>query len=212
MERLDFLEAQGLFTQAHRDLKERFGDTLEGVSLATSQTGPTPMFREQGDTVYVSPVGALALASGATLQRSAHPTVFTLDGGTYTPGAVFTERTGWHPTVPFSLEEIERYAQDEADAGLFLKHFQTSVGSSFAGWSSWAHLGSLSNPDPAMLLNLLALNLRSMYDPWFKPSRQMRDQFNWFERLEKRSVRKADNPYQDWMHPVARRMLKFFTA
>ena len=143
MERLEFLEAQGFFTEAHQGLAEKLTDVLEGVTLAASTPTPTPMFREDGDTVYASPIGALALATGATLQRSAHPTVFTLDGGTYTPGAAFTERTGWHPTVPFSLEEIERYAQNEADAGLFMSNCPASTiladlsSISFAGSPPW---------------------------------------------------------------------------
>ena len=72
----------------------------DDVILISGQKTLPPLLQEKNHRLYVSPLGAISLASGGAIGRTATESMLTLDGGSYLPGPTFTERLGFDPAVP----------------------------------------------------------------------------------------------------------------
>ena len=207
MDRQELLSQQGLYTDAHRKIQERLEPILEDTTVKSGDGQLAPLMTEHGDFA-VSPLGAIVLASGANVGRTPDPGVYALDDGVYLPGPAFQERTGLHPTIPFSLAEISQYAGDDPDAQFFQQQYQAAGGGDWDGWTTVAHLATM-NVNPMIVANLMALSLRSMYDPYFRAPKALRREIARFEKIEKRQADRLVSP-EDWMPPPARRLMRFF--
>ena len=201
------LEGQGLFLKSHKALVDKLTDVLS-YPLASPSFTMQPMLQETGGQLTVTPLGALTLASGAAVTRSSDPRVYTLDEGVFLPGPSFSKRLGWKPQVPFDLREINDLGATNQEAQLFINSYRNAGGPSWGGWTSVAHLGSLSI-DTEAITNLMSLDLRSMYDPSFRPPQMFNEQIRQLEKDATTWGRELRDP-EDWMHPAARRMMRFF--
>ena len=208
MDNKTLLESQGLFDKPHKALEEKFPILLESSHLATPGTSMQPMLSERNGHLAVTPLGALALASGANSTRSPDPNIHLLDGGIYLPGPSFTERLGWAPSVPFDLREVKTLATTDPAALHFLTQYNAARGPDWGGWTSVAHLGLLSIDEEA-ITSLMTLHLRSMYDPHFQPPSAFRAEIKQLAKQDKSGARNTSSP-DDWMHPRARRMMRLF--
>ena len=208
MDRKQFLSQQDMFKKEH-DIGEEIQRVLEEYELRTARP-PTlhPMLVEDAaDRMIITPLGVIALASGGKIARTANPKTFSIDGGVVIPGPSFTERLGWHPAVPFSFHELEHYSM-EPDAELFVSQYRACRGPVWDGWTSVAHLGLVDLQSPA-ITSLMAACPRSMYDNYFQPPRFFSKELKHLAQLDKIEARTQSAP-DDWMHPAARRMMRFF--
>ena len=98
------------------------------------------MLVEQGRELVASPLGAVVLATGTKIEHTASTGLYKLDGGVFVPRYEFVERIGFPALVPFKLDEIAQYKDDEPEAGLLHSHL-TKVGvQSYDGWTTIGHL------------------------------------------------------------------------
>jgi hypothetical protein len=208
LDRKQLLQRQGLFTEEHQKLEEKLPEILESTVMAPASPNMQPMLVERDDQFVVTPLGALALASGAKMVRTADPKIFTLDAGLLLPGPEFTKRLGWDAAIPFDLGEVKKYSARDPEAQYFLHQYFSAGGANWNDWTSVAHVGMIP-VDQTATAALMAIHLRTMYDPFFEAPSAMKKQIQSLGKAEKRGARTPCSP-DDWMAPKARRMMSFF--
>ena len=204
MNRKDFLSHQGFFNEAHEPIEEKLEQILEAMTLrSASPPSIQPMLVEDRDEPIVTPLGAIALASGGNIGRTADPKIFTIDDGVFIPGPSLTERLGWSAAMPFSFQEVEKYSSaQDPNAQNFVSQYRAAGGPVWDGWTSVAHL-CLIDIEPDAVASLMATCPRSMYDPHFEPPSDFKKQLRRLAKDEKVGARTPCDP-KDWMAPQAR--------
>ena len=208
MDRKQFLQQQGFFTEEHEKLEDKLPEILESTVMAAASPNMQPMLVERDDQFIVTPLGALALASGATMARTADPKIFTLDAGLLLPGPEFTKRLGWDAAIPFDLDEVRKYSAHDSEAKHFLQKYLIAGGANWTDWTSVAQLGMIPI-EPTEIASLMAMHLRTMYDPFFEAPSAVKKQLRSLAKTEKSGASTPCSP-DDWMAPKARRMMSFF--